>query len=138
MWHRTERNYLIMLHNVSTLNLFSTLLVSLLEIEKKYLPHRDYDGNAFLESGRFWHRQSHIFTVPFYYIDYTLAQICAFQFWKKDRDNHQQAWADYVNLCNAAECARAPATLHSLPRDRPRCACTSFYSWRSGSLFLGQ
>jgi len=72
-----------------------------LEIERKYLPHRNYDGNSFLESGRFWHRQSHIFTVPFYYIDYTLAQICAFQFWKKDRENHQQAWADYVNLCNA-------------------------------------
>ena len=71
------------------------------EIEKKYLPHRLYDGNKFLESGRFWHRQSHIFTVPFYYIDYTLAQICAFQFWQKDRVNHQQAWADYVKLCNA-------------------------------------
>ncbi len=69
-------------------------------IEREYLPHRNYDGNEFLEEGSFWYRQSHIFTVPFYYIDYTLAQICAFQFWKKDRKNHKEAWADYVNLCS--------------------------------------
>ncbi len=69
------------------------------EIEKKYLPHRNYDGNAFLEKGGFWQRQSHIFTTPFYYIDYTLAQICAFQFWIKDREDHKKAWSDYLNLC---------------------------------------
>ncbi|WP_010283248.1 M3 family oligoendopeptidase [Bacillus timonensis] len=69
------------------------------EIEKKYMPLRDYDGNEFLEQGGFWQRQSHIYTTAFYYIDYTLAQICAFQFWKKSRENHDQAWADYVHLC---------------------------------------
>lgn len=68
-------------------------------IEKKYLPHRNYDGNAFLERGGFWQRQSHIFTSPFYYIDYTLAQICAFQFWLKDQQDHASAWKDYLNLC---------------------------------------
>jgi M3 family oligoendopeptidase len=69
------------------------------EIEKKYLPHRDYDGNEYLENGCFWQKQGHIFNDPFYYIDYTLAQICAFQFWKRSRENHQEAWRDYVNLC---------------------------------------
>lgn len=69
------------------------------EIEKKYLPHRDYDGNRYLENGGFWQKQGHIYNDPFYYIDYTLAQICAFQFWKRSRDNHQKAWEDYVNLC---------------------------------------
>ncbi|MDX1939688.1 MAG: M3 family oligoendopeptidase, partial [Saprospiraceae bacterium] len=70
-------------------------------IEQKYLPHLDYDGNAFLENGGMWYKQNHIFTVPFYYIDYTLAQICAFQFWKKNRENHENAWSDYLRLCNA-------------------------------------
>lgn len=69
------------------------------EIEKKYMPHKDYDGNPYLESGGFWQRQGHIYNSPFYYIDYTLAQICAFQFWKRSRENQEEAWADYVKLC---------------------------------------
>ncbi|WP_099354101.1 M3 family oligoendopeptidase [Fredinandcohnia onubensis] len=69
------------------------------DIEKKYMPLRDYDGNEYLEKGGFWQRQGHIYTTAFYYIDYTLAQICAFQFWKKSRENHEAAWADYLHLC---------------------------------------
>ncbi|MHC0038637.1 M3 family oligoendopeptidase [Pseudoneobacillus sp. C159] len=69
------------------------------DIEKKYMPHKDYDGNEYLESGGFWQRQGHIYNSPFYYIDYTLAQICAFQFWKKSRENMEQAWGDYTHLC---------------------------------------
>ncbi|MGO4789579.1 M3 family oligoendopeptidase [Paenibacillus sp. 2KB_20] len=69
------------------------------EIERKYLPHRNYDDNAYLEQGGFWHKQGHIFNSPFYYIDYTLAQICAFQFWKKMHEDQSAAWADYLNLC---------------------------------------
>jgi M3 family oligoendopeptidase len=71
------------------------------EIEQKYLPQRNYEGTSYLENGGFWQKQGHIFSTPFYYIDYTLAQICAFQFWKKDRENHTKAWADYVRLCKA-------------------------------------
>ncbi|KKK32876.1 oligoendopeptidase F [Salinicoccus sediminis] len=69
------------------------------KLEEKYLPHRDYDGIEPLESGSFWHRQGHVFGAPFYYIDYTLAQICALQFWKRANENFDSAWEDYVNLC---------------------------------------
>jgi M3 family oligoendopeptidase len=69
------------------------------QIEKKYLPHRNYEGNEYLERGSYWHQQSHIFSAPFYYIDYTLAQICAFQFWKKSREDRATAWQDYLKLC---------------------------------------
>jgi M3 family oligoendopeptidase len=69
------------------------------EIERKYLPHRDYDGNSYLEAGGFWQRQGHIYTDPFYYIDYALAQICAFQFWKRLRETREVAWEDYSKLC---------------------------------------
>ncbi|MCR8642038.1 M3 family oligoendopeptidase [Paenibacillus sp. N1-5-1-14] len=71
------------------------------DIERKYLPHRNYDENDYLERGGFWVQQQHIFNSPFYYIDYTLAQICAFQFWKGMHDNKEKAWADYVELCKA-------------------------------------
>jgi len=70
-------------------------------IEKKYLPHRNYEDNEFLEDGGFWQKQGHIYEVPFYYIDYTLAQICALQFWKKANENREAAWEDYKTLCKA-------------------------------------
>lgn len=70
-----------------------------IEIEKKYLPTRDYGEIEELKNGIFWFRQGHIFSSPFYYIDYTLAQVCAFQFWIKSRENREKAWKDYLNLC---------------------------------------
>ena len=70
-----------------------------LEIEKKYLPTRDYGEVDELKNGIFWFRQGHIFSSPFYYIDYTLAQVCAFQFWIKSREDREKAWQDYLNLC---------------------------------------
>jgi len=72
-----------------------------LEIEKKYLPYMDYDGNEFLEKGGRWQQQRHIFMSPFYYIDYCLAQICAFQFWKRSNENEEEALKDYIELCKA-------------------------------------
>jgi len=69
------------------------------KLEAIYLPHRDYDGIPYLEAGGFWQKQMHIYQYPFYYIDYTLAQLCAFQFWKRDRENHEEAWKDYLALC---------------------------------------
>jgi M3 family oligoendopeptidase len=71
------------------------------EIEKKYLPHRNYEGNEYLENGGYWQQQLHIYEIPFYYIDYTLAQICAFQFWKKSNEDRPAAWKDYYTLCKA-------------------------------------
>ncbi|TCO69350.1 M3 family oligoendopeptidase [Marinisporobacter balticus] len=71
------------------------------QIEKAYLPYREYDGNMYLENGGYWHQQGHIFKNPFYYIDYTLAAVCAFQFFEKSRENWDEAWGDYLNLCKA-------------------------------------
>ena len=68
-------------------------------LEKKYLPHRTYENNDYLEAGGYWQRQSHIYKNPFYYIDYTLAQICAFQFWIKSNENRTGAMVDYIRLC---------------------------------------
>ncbi len=70
-------------------------------LEKQYLPFRDYEDNEFLDKGTYWYRQGHIFSSPFYYIDYTLAQVCAFQFWIKSMDDREMAWNDYVRLCKA-------------------------------------
>lgn len=69
------------------------------EIEKKYIPARKYSGLKFLEKGTYWLRQGHIFTSPFYYIDYTLAQVVAFQFATEMFKNRDKAWKKYVKLC---------------------------------------
>ena len=68
-------------------------------IEKKYLPFKDYDDDAFMEKGTYWFRQSHVFSAPFYYIDYTLAQISAFEYFIRSRKNHQEAFENYLGLC---------------------------------------
>ena len=57
--------------------------------------HRvDWDG---LEESRDygWHRQSHLFTSPFYYIEYGIAQMGALQLWRNYRQDARQAIAQY-------------------------------------------
>lgn len=72
-----------------------------LELEAIYQPDKDYDDLSFLGSGGLWQKQSHIYQVPFYYIDYTLAQVCAFQFWIKMGIDKESTWKDYLKLCEA-------------------------------------
>jgi M3 family oligoendopeptidase len=70
------------------------------EIEKKYTPLKKYDGFPFYEKGTRWMRQGHIYSVPFYYIDYTLAQVVALQFLGLMKKNHAKAWKKYVKVCS--------------------------------------
>ena len=69
------------------------------ELEGKYTPHKKYDYTPNLAKGRYWLRQSHIFGAPFYYIDYTLSQVVAFQFLAESRKNQPKAWKKYLKLC---------------------------------------
>lgn len=71
------------------------------ELEQTYLPWRSYDGNAFLENGGFWMQKPHIFINPFYYVDYALAQMGAFEFYQKMNQDREQAWKDYCKLCQS-------------------------------------
>jgi M3 family oligoendopeptidase len=71
------------------------------DLEKIYLPHRDYDEDHFMDKGTFWYRQSHIFQVPFYYIDYTLAQVVALEFWTMYQKNPVKTLKTYVDICSA-------------------------------------
>ncbi len=68
-------------------------------LETEYMPWRDYDGNAFLEEGGFWMQKQHIFLYPFYYIDYALAQCCAFQLYDEMKTDRKAAWNRYLSLC---------------------------------------
>ncbi|MCI7621728.1 MAG: M3 family oligoendopeptidase, partial [Bacilli bacterium] len=68
-------------------------------IEKKYLPHIEYgEEYSFLEEGGFFMKQSHIFGSPFYYIDYTLAQVCAFSFFVESLKDYDKAFDHYLKF----------------------------------------
>ena len=45
------------------------------KLEKIYQPWKIYDDEDPTQEGLWWYRQGHIFQDPFYYIDYTLAQV---------------------------------------------------------------
>lgn len=74
------------------------------QLEKRYMPWRDYDGIDFLEQGGFWMQKQHIFSSPFYYIEYALAQMGAFEFYGRMKIDQAQAWQDYLTL----PCRRQP------------------------------
>lgn len=58
-------------------------------------PVIDFDG---LQSYRqkSWQRQLHLFEVPFYYIEYGIAQLGAIGMWKQYKENKQKALDNYV------------------------------------------
>ncbi len=70
------------------------------EIEKIYQPDLDYE-NEFLENGGYWFTQGHVFAAPFYYIDYTLAQVLAFEYLIKYLEDDKKTLDEYIELCKA-------------------------------------
>lgn len=68
-------------------------------LEQKYMPYTDNDNCTFLNAGGYWQTHMHVYTHPLYFIDYALAQICAFQFWQRSQDDWQGTWNSYLHLC---------------------------------------
>ena len=68
-------------------------------LERLYMPWTDYGDIGFLNKGGRWQAKPHIYGSPFYYIDYTLAQCCAMQFWVRSRQDKKGAMDAYVALC---------------------------------------
>ena len=62
-----------------------------------YMPWMKLDGEIpFYADGEGWQRQHHIYTSPFYYIDYCLAQTVSLQFWAMIQKDHREAWKKYM------------------------------------------
>lgn len=69
------------------------------KLEQQYRPWADFDNMPFYSDGRLWQRQLHIFTDPFYYIDYCLAQTIALQFMElMTTRGWDAAWETYLAL----------------------------------------
>ena len=69
------------------------------EVEGRYMPWRQWGDLAHPAAGGAWQAKMHVYAAPLYYIDYTLAQCCALQFWDRAAQDSQEALAAYVALC---------------------------------------
>jgi len=69
------------------------------KLESMYLPWRNWGDLDYPAMGGRWQAQLHIYRAPFYYIDYTLAQCCALQFWVKSQQDYKGSFDTYVDLC---------------------------------------
>ena len=62
-----------------------------------YMPWQKLDGEIpFYSEGEGWQRQHHIYSSPFYYIDYCLAQTVSLQIWALLQKDQKDAWAHYM------------------------------------------
>ena len=62
-----------------------------------YMPWQKLDGEIpFYSKGEGWQRQHHIYSSPFYYIDYCLAQTVSLQIWALLQKDQKDAWAHYM------------------------------------------
>ena len=67
----------------------------------------DYTGLANYRSNA-WQRQLHLFEVPFYYIEYGIAQLGAIGMWMQFKKNQQQALDNYCNALALGGTATLP------------------------------
>lgn len=68
-----------------------------LDLEAKFRPYMNAEGIEYLEEGTRWQYQNHIFQSPFYYIDYCLAQVVAFEFLQLSLKDYASALKTYVS-----------------------------------------
>ena len=61
-----------------------------------YMPWMKPGEIPFYGEGKGWQRQSHIYSSPFYYIDYCLAQTVALDFWARIQEDPQKAFNTYL------------------------------------------
>lgn len=62
-----------------------------------YMPWLRLDGEIpFYADGEGWQRQHHIYSSPFYYIDYCLAQTVSLEFWAMLQEDKDNAWQHYM------------------------------------------
>ncbi len=77
------------------------------ELTDRFSPHVDYTGIEDYNRHA-WHRKLHFFEVPFYYVEYGIAQLGALQVWLNARRNYSEAVALYRNGLALGGCRPLP------------------------------
>ncbi|MFQ7004930.1 MAG: M3 family oligoendopeptidase, partial [Ruthenibacterium lactatiformans] len=89
------------------------------KLESEYRPWLDFAGLPFYGRGAGWQRQLHIYEVPFYYIDYCLAQTVALQFFTAFLHDKKDAWRRYLALVGEAGGKTYPGLVAAAGLDSP-------------------
>ena len=67
------------------------------ELLGTYMPWLRLDGDIpFYGDGESWQQKHHIYSSPFYYIDYCLAQTVSLEFWAMIQKDPKDAWQHYM------------------------------------------
>lgn len=72
------------------------------ELTGVYMPWIRLGEIPFYGDGCAWQRQHHIYSSPFYYIDYCFAQTVALEFWALMQKDTNKAWESYKKLVGFA------------------------------------
>lgn len=72
------------------------------ELTGVYMPWIKLGEIPFYGDGCAWQRQHHIYSSPFYYIDYCFAQTVALEFWALIQKDENTAWESYKKLVGFA------------------------------------
>ncbi len=101
-----------------------------------YMPWMRLDGEIpFYSEGEGWQRQHHIYSSPFYYIDYCLAQTIALQFWARIQDDEKDAWEHYMAYTKQGGSHTFTDLLKNADLDSPfdekclRSVCEKAHAW---------
>lgn len=109
------------------------------ELQGVYMPWVRLDGDIpFFAEGEAWQRQSHIYEMPFYYIDYCLAQTVALEFWALLQKDKKAAWEKYMAYTRQGGSRTFTELLRNAGLDTPfdetclRTVCEAAGAWLDG------
>lgn len=90
------------------------------KLELEFLPYRQsFASNEFLASGGFFERQAHIFENPFYYVDYTISEVLALEFFIMSLDDPKAAYDKYLAFASLGGTLPYKALLKKTHMDNP-------------------
>ncbi len=85
----------------------------------EYMPWVKLGDIPFYGDGEGWQRQHHIYSSPFYYIDYCLAQTVALEIWAKMQKSLPEAWDAYMAYTRQGGCRVFTDLLREAGLDSP-------------------
>lgn len=110
------------------------------ELWNRYIPDTDFDSLPFYGRGAGWQRQLHIYTSPFYYIDYCMAQVMSLQFFALANENREEAWKKYMAFVSLGGTETFTELAHSVGLRSPldegclKDVCVKTYEWTEAHL----